>query len=250
VLKYKQSGNALFLILIAVALFATLSYAVTQSGRGGGNTSQEENRLQASQIMQYGAGIKASLDRMRLISNLSENEISFENTVFKKGDGTDRQPASYYPNCSDTSCQLFHQNGAGATPIIFSEKAILVDSPVPGGGTAAGHSRFVAHGIQGVGTSAPELVLTVNYLRPEVCMAINDILDIPNDSGNVPIDPVRLSGSYASYQNDLSSAAATFVAGDDYAPFAGQTSFCLQWNDSGAGISDFDYIYYHVLIER
>lgn len=61
--KSDQNGNILFLILIAVALFAALSYAVTQSSRGGGNTDTETQNIAISQLLQQASVYKTEFLR-------------------------------------------------------------------------------------------------------------------------------------------------------------------------------------------
>ena len=61
----RQAGNVLFLIVIAVALFAALSYAVTESASGDGkDASDEQAQLDQAVLENYTSAI--STGRMRL----------------------------------------------------------------------------------------------------------------------------------------------------------------------------------------
>lgn len=62
----RQHGNVLFLILIAVALFAALAYAITQSSRGGGDISKEKLALEQARMDSYMASINAGTLRLKM----------------------------------------------------------------------------------------------------------------------------------------------------------------------------------------
>ncbi len=82
--RRQERGNVLFLILIAVALFAALSYAVTQSSRSGGDSSRETNILNAAQLTQYPTSIRTAVLRL-VIDGFQDTGLQFNNPASAVG---------------------------------------------------------------------------------------------------------------------------------------------------------------------
>ncbi|WP_125184527.1 hypothetical protein [Hyphobacterium indicum] len=216
------------MILLAVALFAALSYAVTQAGRSGGkDISDEDARLAASQILQHFTLLEQTTERMRLMNNVPANMV-------------DLRDGASAPNslCITVDCQLFHPDGGGATAKNFFEYA-HPDIVEPQKGQLAAELINVPE----VGTSSNDIALRYIVMQDKVCEALNDKLNLPgiithSDSGGETYHP--WSGNVLSFID--SSTVRTY--GDDAGEevLVGQRTFCVRRGSQ-------PWIY-HVLIPR
>jgi hypothetical protein len=232
-----NSGNVLFLILIAVALFAALSYAVTTSSRGGGaSATKEEDALQAAQITQLGASLKSAVLRESMIGTSIDSIVT--NTPANRpyaGGGSLNSQADY---CTTGSTCLFAPEGAGVNIPQAPRTAFLptMSSTMTAWGWTsyfAGATSFnglVFSGlspgaapsnwsIQDIGTAAADDIIQMYPLRRGVCEAINKSLSIsgiPNMGYN--------------------ASPLTVTAGKAFA--------CVNFGDNET------FIYYHVLSEN
>jgi hypothetical protein len=166
-----QKGNALFLILIAVALFAALSYAVTQSGRGSGNIDRETKVLETSQMYQYLSQIRAEVQRMVLIKGCSDTDITFYNAPAKPECGIfspegGNMPVSRIPYC------------CGVVYPPFDHYDIPQTNNTCGGDADFGNISMQKLWIKGVGEDyKQDLIMVVCDVPEGVC----DQLDLPSD---------------------------------------------------------------------
>lgn len=224
-----QQGNILFLILLAVVLFAALSYAVTQSLRGGGtDASGESMKTQASAIVQYANLIENTITRMRMSNNCSDTAISFINPG----------NTMYNSHVSTPACQVFAPEGGGLTP-----QAFLMPDGVR-------RNAFFVDGnyVQDIGTSCTtgecnELVLLMNIPNDKFCAEINNVLNVSNPNGAPPVDTdistgIPFTGSYG--------AAGAQILDQTGGVLRGRHAGCL-YETTGGGNT---YKYYHVLIAR
>jgi hypothetical protein len=102
-------------------------------------------------------------------------------------------------------------------------------------------TRVEGQGSDNVDASGTDMLLWVGRLRPEVCMEINNILNVDNLATTPPID------SFAC-QSWLFDGTFTACAADPLgeAPeLAGKTAFC-----SGDDASGTTYSYYRLLLIR
>lgn len=228
-----ESGNVLFLILIAVALFAALSYAVTQSTRSGGDGAASETALvNSAQITQYPATVRTAIIRM-IIRGAEYQDFEFN-------------PPADFSDCTaaNSNC-IFHPEGGGATYV--EAPANIMATGVPG--IWWYNMNFE---IENIGVSEAnddrgnEIIAFLPGLTRGLCARINEELGISGDTGAGS----DLSTAYEENMSDsyvppgeevvLGSVSTSTIG------LLGQPFGCFQNNAAADG----DYVYYHVLLEK
>ena len=233
-----ERGNALFLILIAVALFAALSYAITQSGRGGGTVDKEQALITAASICEYPATLRTAVTRM-LITGTPGYGTAGISTVS--------------PGTGETY-EVFDATGGGAS----------VNPPPTGVGSSITAWTFVDanHATDGfwvkdVGTNVADTgrevlaVLgnnTTGTLSLTVCQQINKGLgQVSPFQPAFIVTPIVWTVPGAAYGGNANSLQGGVTAAPQYSTNVDAQPFsCI----SNAATAIAPYNYYHALVEQ
>ena len=233
----RETGNALFLILIAVALFAALSYAITTSGRGGSNINKEQASLGSSEILQWFAMVDAAVTRMNLLG-VSYTDISFVYDAFYY-DGSPLNGYQDNANCTAADCKIFDpQGGAVATPD-FTRYATPNPTDFTSAYLAPGYMVTYTMQWPQAGSTANDIVLNLSGLSPEICASINEKFEI----SAAP----TLAGAGQQANDPAQWDAASYTVDTNANEIRGKNTFARALMGSGSG----EYCHvYHLLITR
>lgn len=231
-----QRGNALFIILIAVVLFAVLGYAVTQSSRGASSVNREQQLIDAARIIEQAGMIEQTVSRLMLASGCTDTRLSFENSL-----------VAGYTNPSaplDKSCHVFHGAGGGLSfPVAPASTGVALNYLINGN-----------NWLKNIGTgdyppippnnSTADLVLYLPINSLSLCREINSKLNLP---ATLAIDSIATGTFVGTYLN------GNFIPDDggNMAGFFGARTACLQTRagyyplTSGAA-----YFFYHIILAR
>ncbi len=213
-----QSGNALWFILIAIALLGLLTMMMSRSSSTSNETgSYEQNQIAASEILNYAKSIENAVQSL-LARGCSENEISFENNLIA-GYTNPKSP-------TDHSCHVFEPEGAGQTYEIPNENIFdRTHSSEPWYGNWHFTSRNV---ISNAGDTCPQdkcadLAIILSFANKKTCLQINNLVKMQNPSGNPPAetsgiatnnDLLKFTGNYNfSAGIDMGSSLQEYTSG-------------------------------------
>lgn len=241
----RSDGNALFIILIAVVLFAALTYAVTSSSRSKGDINIEKTHLEVAQLLAYTASLRATVMRMSVTNGVAGDAVMYNNNVYQNNMnavklplGTPANPAAY----------VFHPQGGGIAAKSFDEmsstESCAYGGCVTGGYAKPGHADFYYANITGIGSSEGDVVVIFRLPTSRACIQFNKIVGVGPASGTFGlfIDSANYQSS-AAVATPPTGLADMDGGGEVYAN--GRTEFCYRSvNATGTGNS---YTSYNVL---
>ena len=214
-----QSGSALIIILVAVALFGALSYTVANMLRGGDSPNaiaEQPASILTDEILGYARTVKQAVQDLKISNGCEDEQISFENDI----------GSEYVNTAAPNDCRVYGSEGANLSRQNMFED--VSSSPW----LFTGENRIANVGSN---TTDGDLLIVLPDINLTVCLAINDKLNVPNASQDTPVsnvyDPTKFTGTYASTQ----------IIGDGL-EIAGFQAGCAE--------SSGEYYFYSTLIAR
>ena len=237
-----QRGIAIGPILYIVAILAVLVSAIAAgAGAFNGDISAVSAKAQASAILEYAQEVKFAVDRL-IAKGCTDTQVSFENP-YVSGYENPNAPA-------DKSCHVFDVNGGG---IIY--KDISRDATDKNFTSESEYARVIFSGnerVMQVGTYlGEELMMFYPYIKLDVCLELNKILNVKTSNDSPPVYNVYDVNLFK--YNGYYSYSVVFGFGVGHAPeMIGMVSGC--WNQMtnpiSAGLKPNSYHFYHVLVVR
>lgn len=225
-----ERGNALFIILLGIVLFAALTAAITGSFRGG-NSALSNTRIEAlaSDVIMTAAGVEKAVGKL-LAKDNSERRISFNRNV---GDGYELTPSS------SVSEKVFHISGGGSQYLPPHEDMLSERFPNDTD-YSYGDWLFTGHmEVPGIGTaSTGELLAILPYLREDLCIAVNKRLGI-----DVSPPPEAPAISLGHFSNKYTGSYNITMIQDSGGVNEGKKAMCMKTSDG-------KYFFYYVLHAR
>jgi hypothetical protein len=223
-----QNGNVLLIIFAAVALFAALSYAVTQTTRGGTDLSKEKLKLTASYLIEWHMNAKHHYNKLRFIRGYPIDGLS----MTPPGHGW-TQPCD---RNADPKCSMYdHREYGDPDGIGMGYIKLPLDDYLTndyGGAYLYANPNFNGEPylirVEGLGDSDKgELVIVTQVVRHDICKEFNKQLGLSN---TFPLDTwndERYEFSAGSAIPEPATGANSNI-GDEVAELAGKELFCVR----------------------
>ncbi|MCB1538035.1 MAG: hypothetical protein H6865_03500 [Rhodospirillales bacterium] len=216
-----ESGNVLIYVLIAVVLFAALSFALTRQlgGSNGMTGTLDDNRarLKAEELINYATGVRSAAEQMRTMGNVLPDEFSF----VKQGDSGYATP----PNRG----KIYHPGGGGITPYVPDDDVFAE------GSAKRGWSGQVGTNVEWTASAGSDVILTFVDVAPKICKAINARLYKDDAIPVSTLDPSKVFINGGGDDADFTTAGC--------AACKDKVSYCVQGADGS-------YDFYNVIVAR
>jgi hypothetical protein len=236
-----QYGNALIYVLVAIALFASLSFVLSRNTDTSetGVVEEEQNEMYAAQLISYSAQVKSAVGKM-LFSGAFPEELTF----FTPGDADFDSSATYRH-----IYKIYHPEGGGLSEKSLPEKIQggAGSEPNPDPGWYLG--RF--NNIEWTKSSADDVILVAYKIKKPVCEAINEKI---TGSENIPVLSGEARGffvhdsdttpSHTQSNSEGHTGANSSLLAGNCAECEGMPSLCV------ANSTEDVYAFYSVIAER